>query len=495
MKSLRAALAFCLTLSWPLSASDEGSVSSTNANYDGNLLTLSGNVSLDHGLGKMSSEEASLQRQETGNDFPFSLIQLRKSVLLSLKNSAQICCDKADLDFVALKGVLTSENGGKVVYTDAIRGKKAAESKLLHLSSQRIELDFAKLPQSEKKTEYDIDHILAKEEVVIDYAGNFQLQADHALYRKELSKDTKTAQKEFQGTITAYPKDESSQCRLVHQGDEIFADMVDIDLLHAKIALLHPKGTLATSSLSHLEQGKTVFQSNYLYWDQTKNILTLKGHIVVDEASLGSLRTEDEVQILMKQVEGKRLFKHVDAKGHSTLVYQDAHNRIHKLVSHGTIHLDQDKLKGSVESPEKEGIVAKEQQLYYEDPEIAFYADQALIEYSIDGKTMQPSLLNLKGNIRIFSPNPLGPPQFGSADRLTYLLPTRTLILSADPGKKVLFWDETKGVRLSAPEVHIVYDPEKKEQSAKGIGVVQFSFTPDEQSKLQQLFPQLKLLP
>ena len=50
----------CASLSTP----ETGSVSSTNASYDGTALVLTGHVILDHGLGKMTAEEASLQRQE-----------------------------------------------------------------------------------------------------------------------------------------------------------------------------------------------------------------------------------------------------------------------------------------------------------------------------------------------------------------------------------------------------------------------------------------------
>lgn len=49
-------------------------------------------------------------------------------------------------------------------------------------------------------------------------------------------------------------------------------------------------------------------------------------------------------------------------------------------------------------------------------------------------------------------------------------------------------------MRLAAPEVHITFDPQTKEQQVKGIGAVQFTFTPEEQSKLQQFFPQLQKL-
>jgi lipopolysaccharide export system protein LptA len=478
----------------PMAIPDTGTLSSTDASYDGSSLLLTGHVCLNHGLGKMTAEEASLQKQEAGKDFPFSLIQLRTDVILSLKDSAKICCGSADLDFTALKGTLLPPENGKVVYTDQIKKRKAGQACPLQLSGKSIDLNFSKQLDG-SKTNYEIDQVLAKEEVLIEYADGFQLHAHRALYRKELSSDNKTSKREFQGVVTAYPQDEESQCRLVHLGDEILADMVDIDLFKSKISLLHPKGVLATAILPHLQTGAIRFQSDYLYWDQEKDLLTLKGNVTIDEPSIGKLITQDELQIVQTEAKGKHLLKSLEAKGDSTLLYKDALQHSHKLISHGTIHLDRDKLKATVESPSLGGVVPIEKQLYYEEEDIALYADHALIDYSIVDDHIEPSMLSLKGNIRLFSHDPLKPPRLGIADRLTYSITTRTLILSADPGKKVLFWDETQGVHLSAPEVHIVYDAQTKEQNVKGVGAVQFSFTPEEQSKLRRLFPQLTTQP
>ena len=145
-----------LLLSAPLIANDpsipdSGSLSSSDASYDGNSLLLTGHVALDHGLGKMTAEEASLQRQEAGKDFPFSLIQLRRDVLLALKNSAQISCGSADLDFTALKGILHSSENSKVVYTDQIKKKRSGETVALKLSGQLVELNFSKQVNDGKK--------------------------------------------------------------------------------------------------------------------------------------------------------------------------------------------------------------------------------------------------------------------------------------------------------------------------------------------------------
>ena len=472
---------------------DQGSLSSSDASYDGNSLLLTGHVILDHGLGKMMSEEASLQRQEIGKDFPFSLIQLRKDVLLGLKSGAQISCGSADLDFTALKGLLYSSENDKVTYTDQIKKRKGSETNSLKLTGQFVQLEFLKQAHDGKKTEYDVDRIFVKESVVIDYANDFQLHAHEALYRKESLQRSKSSSQEFQGIVTAYPKDEHSKCRLLHQGDEIDADQVDLNLIDSKIFLLQPKGTLASALLPSLQKDKIYFHADQLSWDQIKNTLTLKGKVLIDENSLGLLNAEDEIQITQTVAKDKHLLKKIHAQGPSSLVYRDANQITHRLTSSGSIDFNREKLKATIDSFEKEGVIPQDKQLYYEEEEFAVFADYASLEYSIVNETaIQPSSLTLIGNIRLFSHDTQKPLRCGLADRLTYSLTTKTLILSANPGKKVLFWDESQGMHLSAPEVHITYDPETKQQQVRGIGAVQFAFTPDEQSKIQQFFPRSK---
>ncbi|MES2121975.1 MAG: hypothetical protein V4492_04255 [Chlamydiota bacterium] len=474
---------------------ESGSLSSSNASYDGNALTLSGHVVLDHGLGKMTAEQASLQRPETGTEFPFSFIQLRHDVQLALKSNAQILCDSADLDFVTLKGILLPAENGKVIYSDQLSKKKGAETVPLQFTGSCIELNFEKHAQENNKTEYDIQTILAKEGVVIDYAKEFQLQADRAFYRRELSSDSKTVQKEFQGIVTAYPKDDGSRCKLLHGEDIVDADMVDLNLIQSKLTLLKPVGTLGTLLLPKTQKTKIQFQSDHLFWDQIKNTLTLKGNIRVDEASIGTLTANDQLTIVQTTQKGASQLKSIQALGPASLLYKDSNQVSHKLISQGAILIDSEQLRATVESPIANGKVLPENQLYYEESEVAIYADNSQMEYALVGHAMQPTSLTLKGNIRLFSHDPKQPPRCGIADRVTYSLSTRTLILSADPGRKVLFWDETQGMHLSAPEVHITYDSETKQQNIKGVGKVQFAFTPEEQSKFQQIFPQLSQLP
>jgi hypothetical protein len=467
------------------SPADGGSLSSANASYDGNALILTGHVVLDHGLGKMTAEEASLEKQETGKDFPFSHILLKKEVLLYLKNNAKISCSHADLDFTSLKGKLSSSSESRVVYSDAIMRRRGGEKLPLNLHGNTVELNFLKQAHDGKKTEFEIETILAKGDVLIEYAGQFKLNADHALYRRVLGNDIK---KEFQGMITAYPKDNQSQCRLSHDLDVVNADVIDLDLIHSKFSLLHANGTIASGFIPHSESQEIRFRAEHLVWDHLKNALLLKGDIQIQEASLGTLTAQDEMEIDHSFIKGKHLIQSIRAKGPTLLLTANDS----KIFSQGTIVIDRDKLLAVMESPEEEGSIALDKQIYYEEKEIGIFADSASLEYSVAGNTLQPLSLALKGNVRLFSHDTTQPLRCGLADRLNYSLTTHTLILAAHPGRKVLFWDEAQGMRLSAHEVHITVDSTTGKQSVKGVGHVQFAFTAEEQSKLHQLFPQLK---
>lgn len=461
---------------------ESGSLSSASADYDGNRLLLRGNVLLDHGLGKMTADEASLERQETNKDFPFSFIHLQKEVLLTLKNRAELHCGLADLDFTTLKGTLTATDDEKVVYTDMLKGKEA----MLKMVCNRINLEMSKIGYDGKKSDYDLESIEANEGVAIDYAGSFTLHADHATYNKLSS----TSAREFQGIVTAYPKDADSQCRLIHEGDIIDADLVNLDLTQSALSLEHPKGIISSSFIPNLQTGGVIhFQADQLLWMHEQNTLTLKGPIYLQESSLGTVTSENEMQIVQSKKGGKHLLNSLSSQGKTTLEYQDISTKIvHKLTSFGTLFLDREHLHGNIESPVIDGKVPQDLQIVYEEDRIAVHADKAALEYSIVGSAFQPVSLALKGNIRLFSRDPRQPRRCGLADRLLYSPSTRTLILAANPSKKVLFWDEQESIRMSANEIHITFDPITQRENVKGVGNVQFTFSSDENSLLKKLF-------
>jgi len=450
------------------------SVSSTHASYDGNALTLSGHVTLDHGLGKMCAEEAVLERQEGGKEFPFSLIHLHRDVVVSLTKDATLSCDLADLDFVALKGHLIAQEGGQVTYSDVLKSKKGTPS-IFQLKSPKVDLEMAKLGHDGKKSDFDIHSIRAREGVLLECKNLFTLQADSAFYRKETG-----ASKEFQGVISAYPKDKHTPCHLVHKEDVIDAESVDVDLTQSSLSFYRPKGILRSLLSSKTSKADLHFSADHLLWEHLKQNLLLKGNILIQEAGLGTLSAQGEVEILHDLKKEGRILKKISSRGKTQLKY-GIEKKAQTLVSYGTLILDHEHLIARIESP-------KNTPLYYEEENVAAHADQASLEYSWIEGTFQPVSLTLRGNVRLFSKALDAKKRCALADRLAYSPSTHTLILSANPGNKVLLWDEEQAIKMSAPEIHITRDVTTGNDLVKGVGLVQLTLTGEEKEILKRHF-------
>jgi hypothetical protein len=460
------------------------SLSSSSADYDGSKLQLKGKVVLDHGLGQMNAEEACLERQESGKDFPFSLIHLQKEVVLKLPGRGELKCDSADLDFVSLKGSLYAQKENKVIYTDYVNGQPSPQN-LIRLMSDTLALDIIKESRDEKKTTYVLKTLSAEGDVIIDYAKAFTLRAARALYDKENGLQ--------KGIITAYPENSDTPCHLFHDGDRIDTDGITLDSVHALLSLQYPRGTLLSPLIPGLQKRELSFKADRLLWDYLKNSLTLQGGVYLHENALGTIEADEEVHLTQEIIKGKRVLQSLRTRGRALFHYKDSTTEVlHRLTTYGPLSLDRQQLRLSIESPESEEGVSLEEQIHYEEAEIAIRADRASLDYSIVGNFLQPVSLNLKGNVRLSSQNAQYPLLGGLADRVTYSPATRTLILAANPGKRALFWDEAQSLRMTSQEIHIIQDAETKQRAVKGVGNVTFSFTAEEENLLKKILPNYK---
>jgi lipopolysaccharide export system protein LptA len=238
--------------------------------------------------------------------------------------------------------------------------------------------------------------------------------------------------------------------------------------------MTNPQGILPS-----LGKGEVRFTAESLLWNHDQNTLVLKGNPKVQEPNLGTVVSDKEIFLFQKD---KSLigFKGV---GKTTMTYLNNH----QLISHGTLSFDRERKLGTVESPMVNGAVPEGLQLSYKEGEMSVLADKAHIEYTEENGSFQPVSVSLKGQVKVSS---IGdkPSRYGLADRLTYSPTTRTFILGADPGKKVLFVNNEENIRLSAQEVHITQDPTTKKQSVKGLGNVQLALSSDEQLSLNKYF-------
>lgn len=456
-------------------APESTSLSSSSADYNGNTLILKGNVALDHGFGKMLAEQAFLEKQEPGKDFPFSFIRLLNDVHV-VTTDAEIKCETADLDFINLKGTLLPKLQDKVTYHEKQRP--------LRLMSDAVEIEIEKKGFDGKKMTYQLNNLNAKGDVIIDFAKTFTLRADRAHYANVHNK----------GILTIFPEGEQGLCYLTQEGNQVAATQIALDCGMSRLNFLNPSGRLLSSFVPQIKNAEMLFNAKELIWDHLKNTLSLKGNVHVEETSLGTIDTDGILQIAQSKHEGKRFLKSIRSQGKTTLTYSDPSlHDTHTLTTYGPMILDREHMRLTIESPLQNGKVGHDKQLVYTESDLTVSADKALVEYALVDGHLQPVSLLLKGNVHVSSANATDPALCGLSDRILFSHATKTLILSADPSKKVLFWDEEQGVSISSQEIHVTQDPTTHKRAIKGVGSVKFAFSNEENSLLQQHFPIFKV--
>jgi lipopolysaccharide export system protein LptA len=257
---------------FPLQAkqAEEGNISSLEALYEQNTLTLQGDVKLDHGLGLLFADHAVLSKQDqTAKDLPFSLIDLKENVLIDCKNNTKVSCHAASFDFSALQAALSQS----VSYTSLL-----SSGLCLQMTSQK-----AFLFLTEQEAAYAIDRITATEQVTLYYGPDCTLQASKATYQS-------------QGKICA----EGDPCTLIHQGKQVHMRSIEIEPEKQLLYLQEPKGSFASSLFFSQSDSDLFFQSKELYWDQIKQQLSLKGNVLIQEEHFGTITCQEKAQIQRK---------------------------------------------------------------------------------------------------------------------------------------------------------------------------------------------------
>ncbi len=421
---------------------DTGSIASNSASYDGSILILDGEVSLEHGFGKMKAEKAVLTRQLQGQEeFPFTCIELAESVHLALTTEAQVDCERASLDFTTMQGVLTSPQN--VHYVDTIN------SIPFELFSPHLDLQMKK-----NKEAYDIERAHAQKGVHLIYNKLYHLKTESIIFAQD------SLHSDGSPCSWTYESDQAENDRI--ENNKVDAEKFDLDLAQNHLLLKKAKGHLSSFS-----KGKVQFTADDLDWKHTENHLILRGSPQVQETSLGTITSSQEIDLILKE----QKLHSLKTEGSTQMVSHKGHT----LKTEGSLDVDGEK-KLAVIHPHAT-------QLLYQEEEMSLLADEAQMHYREDEQGLHPERLELQGHIKIFSQD-----RRGIADTLTYNPETRTCILKALPGQKVLFMRDQDQLCISANEVHITYNPVTNEQEVRGVGHITMTLSPEEQNLLNQVF-------
>lgn len=123
-----------------------------------------------------------------------------------------------------------------------------------------------------------------------------------------------------------------------------------------------------------------------------------------------------------------------------------------------------------------------------EDERVHLEANQGRLTYQKQDGRMQPDALYCDGSVRLISSAIQDQESFALADRLSYFPETRTIILSSISPNRVLFWQSSGNITLSAPEIRVQLDPQTERETVQGIGDVHFHFTLQEEDTIETLF-------
>ncbi len=410
-------------------------ISSAEASYDGQVLHLKDQVLLEHPLGLMSSGSAALKTPEEHAAFPFSEIDLEGRVHLQLAEKTELVCARAHLDFTKLQGNLYSDSADVVTYTKEV-------DPAMRLESHHIDVRFAR-----KQETYAIEELFAYKEVLCTYAHLYVVKAHRALYKKTNAQEM----------LFAYPE-EGGMCELTYKEDVVRSKEMTLDMSSKVVTLLEPQGVLKSL------QG--ICRCDRLTMEDVPHQITLHGNISVRHSNWGDIDAEEWMRVIQ---EGPNYL--ILSKGKTVLTHLEA-----TLSCYGELLLDQQNLVCYLSS---KGC----KQIHCQGPQGTLYADDAEVHYAYKEGGVQLMRIILKGNVLLKGQMP---PQerLALADTVTYDVDAGTLILGAHSGNRVLFFDEERSVRMSAPEVRIIKDPVTHIENIQGIGSVRFSFTQQEDALL-----------
>lgn len=435
-------------------------LSSDYASYDGDFLRLVGEVKLYHDLGHMQAHQALLKKGE--KDFPFTNMHLEEDVFFSFQNDSELFCDEAELDFIGRFGTVLSQDK-QVLYRN--RKKEA-----LDLVARLIDFQF------EEQDEHilEISSLVAKDSVHIDYADKYHLDADQACFDNETLSTTQIAR----------------PCYLTHLQDEVEASQITIHLESRNLEMESPRGKVSSFFFPESRSRPCNFSSNFLFWDDENDVMTLKENIRIQDDFLGTIEGDETIRFFQKEQFGKYIMQSIIATGPTTLKSAETTDEQHALTSFGTLVLDRDLLLVTATSPKHSGTVPFDKQLIFVKGDLLLQANEASLEYSLCQMELKPTAVNLKGQVRLLSNDPDTPFRCGVADEVLLNPQTKQMRLLAQPGRHVLFWHEEQNLKLSAQEILVTPDPETGKDVIQGIGNVRFSFNEEQQETLHKLFPQ-----
>lgn len=490
---------------WTLNANipDEEMVviDSELAEYNGEKILLQGNVVVEHMLGTVSANHIVLHTSKKKEARPFTLLQMQDHVLLVFKDGETLSCGKAELDYQTLTGNFSGDACQEfVTYTENNVNKREddAAATPFVVKSRHMSVCLTSTKVGDKETpKNNIDSLTADEQVSVNYNNDFIGAADHAVYQRTVKAIESAKTTALPGTVTMTAAQVDGTCQVSNrEGDIIKANQISIDTIARRLTFTHPKGTLKGCDIAK-NSGSIDFSAETLVWDDLLGVLVLSKKVEVNQGGIGKLVTPQEVRIYQHVIDQKKQLKAVETFADTVLTYREEDKNLsHTLTCSGPVKVDHEKMETRLlaHCNDSEGV-AEDQQVHFEDAKGEIFADKVLVKYTVLDGSIVISKILLQGNVKIY--NRLSSAddetvvvlQCALADRVDFKPHTNEMLFkSSDRRRRVLFFDKTNNLQVSAPALKIIRDKASKKESIKGVGDVRFSFIESEFDQLRKRF-------
>ncbi|CCB86024.1 MULTISPECIES: hypothetical protein [Parachlamydia] len=463
-----------LMISGSLAATDTLIVESETASCYGKEIFLKGNAIVEHSLGRISAQQIDLIQ-----DQKLYALNMHENVHIHLKGGGQLECGDAEILCEQLTGVFkATDSQPEVIYTE-----KTAQDIYLTVKSRKMTVELTR-----ENEDLKFDKIQAQEQVSVNYNDVFTAFGELLIYDRPLQFKSK----KMQGNLSLQGVTTEQECRLLTaEGDFIRSQHVTIDMQKKCSLFTKPQGELKT-----IAKGIVVFSADFMHWDDSQHLLILDGDVKINQQGIGHMTTDHKVMLQRAYFDGKWQIRTIRVPGKCLLIHEDSEKNAfpHTLMCYGDLEIDRLAFKTFLKSPtDSKGNVLRENQIHYVDSIGEIYADSITISYTQKQATVVPSLIVFEGNVYICNQCGDGNAanllkEYVLADKVEYHPQTKEMYLSANHGRRVLFYDKIDNLQVSAPSLKIKRDNMRKRDTVQGYGDVRFSFIEHEFDKLKSRF-------
>lgn len=452
-------------------ADTESTFFAETISFDGQALSLSQGVQLQHPLGDFSAQTITFQNPSTDLSAPFTYATLQGNVSLLCKDGKRATCHTAVINqtqhTIQLQGA--RELSFAMPYQDA----------LMELFCEEINASYK--TQDHK---IELNQIDATSHVHFAWQ-NSSFFAD-ALHLEDLGGEY---------LIQAFSQNKTSRCKLLYEASVVHSSRIQYETKTKELFLERPQGLLPVGFISGAKQQLSQFSSETLLWNLERKTLSLIGEVQIVEKDTASLETSESMTIqYSKDNSAEWSIDQIVSHGYSRVTAIDPNQLQHEISCHKKILFEKSEQKILMESPlTPTGEIIEGRQIRYEGMNMAIYGTKGIILLKEKQKKMGIHQILLEGSIRLFSHDPKNHSMGAIADEMIVQTDKQLVTLLAKGANKVLYVDEKEGVFVSAKKI-VIYNPSSKsKKTVRAFGSVKFCFNAQENALLKKIFPYLHL--